>query len=151
MQAIEPVVDAVQLGFDLVKAAIDLVEAPVDIRSEVVQPIVGPALSHRLHDRSLKVAGPRPARGDAWLKHQELSERITAAFDGARGEPGARPSATSTTSGFVIGAIEETLCLEIATGRAAAAERLLSDLTHLAFLQLFGEDDSAESAAEDRS
>jgi len=81
----------------------------------------------------------RAARGDAWLKHQELTGRLTAAFDGARGEPGARPSATSATSGFVVGAIEETLCLEIATGRAAEVERLLPDLTRLAFLQLFGD------------
>jgi AcrR family transcriptional regulator len=93
----------------------------------------------------------RAARGDAWLKHQELTDRITAAFDGARAEPGARPSATSATSGFVVGAIEESLCLEIATGRAAEVERLLPDLTRLAFLQLFGEDDSAEVAAEDRA
>lgn len=93
----------------------------------------------------------RAARGDAWLKHQELTERLGAAFDGARAEPGARPSATSATSGFVVGAIEETLCLEIATGRAAEVERLLPDLTRLAFLQLFGEDDSAGAAAEDRA
>jgi AcrR family transcriptional regulator len=93
----------------------------------------------------------RAARGDAWLKHQELTDRLAAAFDGARDEPGARPSATSATSGFVVGAIEETLCLEIATGRSAEVERLLSDLTRLAFLQLFGEDDSAEAAAEDRA
>ena len=93
----------------------------------------------------------RAARGDAWLKHQELTERLAVAFDGARGEPGARPSATSATSGFVVGAIEETLCLEIATGRAAEVERLLPDLTRLAFLQLFGEDDSAGTAAEDRA
>jgi AcrR family transcriptional regulator len=92
----------------------------------------------------------RAARGGAWLKHQQLTDRLTAAFDGARAEPGARPAATSATSGFVVGAIEETLCLEIATGRSAQVERLLPDLTRLAFLQLFGEDDSAEAAAEDR-
>jgi AcrR family transcriptional regulator len=82
----------------------------------------------------------RAARGDAWLKHQQLADRLAAAFDGARSAPGARPSATSATSGFVVGAIEETLCLEIANGRGEAVERLLHDLTRLAFLQLFGED-----------
>jgi hypothetical protein len=44
------------------------------------------------------------------------------------------------TSGFVAGAIEESLCLELAAGRAAGAELLLDDLTRLAFLQLFGEE-----------
>jgi AcrR family transcriptional regulator len=90
----------------------------------------------------------RAARGDAWLKHQELTERLATAFDGARSEPGARPSATSATSGFVVGAIEETLCLEIATGRAAEVERLLPDLTRLAFLQLFGEDEEIRPSSE---
>lgn len=93
----------------------------------------------------------RAARGDAWLRHQQLVDRLLAAFDGAREEPGARLSASATTTGFVVGAIDETLCLEIATGRAAGVERLLPDLTHLAFLQLFGEDDSAGVAAEDRA
>jgi hypothetical protein len=44
------------------------------------------------------------------------------------------------TAGFIAGAIEESLSIEIAAGRAAEAERLLPDLTHLAFLQLFGEE-----------
>ncbi|HYP56450.1 MAG TPA: helix-turn-helix domain-containing protein [Solirubrobacterales bacterium] len=82
----------------------------------------------------------RAARGAVWEKHQELTERVVAALDGARGEPGARPSATPTTAGFVLGAIEESLCIEIAAGRGADVERLLPDLTRLAFLQLFGED-----------
>lgn len=84
----------------------------------------------------------RAARGEAWAKHQELTERLTAAFAGAAGEPGARPSATPMTMGFVAGAIEESVCIEIAAGRAAAVERLLPDLTRLAFLQLFGEDEA---------
>jgi AcrR family transcriptional regulator len=82
----------------------------------------------------------RAARGDAWLAHQRQVERLTAAFDSARKEPGARPDANPMTAGFVIGAIEEALCLEIAAGRAAGAQLLLNDLTHLAFLQLFGEE-----------
>lgn len=88
----------------------------------------------------------RAARGEAWVKHQELSKRLAAALDGARGEPGARPSVTPMTTGFVAGAIEESLCIEIAAGRAEAVERLLPDLTRLAFLQLFGEDDSSGNA-----
>jgi AcrR family transcriptional regulator len=92
----------------------------------------------------------RAARGEAWVKHQELTERLTAAFAGATGEPGARPSASPMTMGFVAGAIEESICIEIAAGRAAAVERLRPDLTRLAFLQLFGEDDAAErSGSED--
>lgn len=83
----------------------------------------------------------RAARGSAWAKHQELTERIVAALDSVRDEPGARASATATTAGFVLGAIEETLCIEIAAGRGADVERLLPDLTRLAFLQLFGEAD----------
>jgi AcrR family transcriptional regulator len=90
----------------------------------------------------------RAARGEAWVKHQQLTERLTAALDGAREEPGARPTATPMTTAFVAGAIEESLCIEIAAGRAAAVERLLPDLTRLAFLQLFGEDEAADTGAE---
>lgn len=90
----------------------------------------------------------RAARGEAWVKHQELSERLVAALDGAREEPGARPSVTPMTTGFVAGAIEESLCIEIAAGRAEAVERLLPDLTRLAYLQLFGEDEQPISSIE---
>jgi AcrR family transcriptional regulator len=90
----------------------------------------------------------RAARGDAWAKHQELIERLTAALDTARQEPGARRTVTPLTTGFVAGAIEESLCIEIAAGRAAAVERLLPDLTRLTSLQLFGEEDSPPKAAE---
>lgn len=82
----------------------------------------------------------RAARGDAWVAHQRQVERLTAAFDSVRDEPGARPDANPMTAGFVIGAIEEALSLEIAAGRADGAQLLLNDLTHLAFLQLFGEE-----------
>ncbi len=82
----------------------------------------------------------RAARGDAWVVHQQLVERLTAALDKAREERGARPDASPMTAGFVAGAIEESLAIELAAGRAAGAERLLPDLTHLAFLQLFGEE-----------
>lgn len=92
----------------------------------------------------------RAARGEAWVKHQELSERLVAALDGARREPGARATATPTTTGFVAGAIEESLCIELAAGRGAAVERLLPDLTRLAFLQLFGEDGSLDEASPSR-
>ena len=84
----------------------------------------------------------RAARGEAWAKHQQLVERFAAAVDLARGEPGARPDATPLTAQFVVGAIEETIGAEIAAGRAAAAERLLPDLAHLAVLQYFGEDEA---------
>lgn len=84
----------------------------------------------------------RVARGQAWVKHQQIVERFTAALDSAREEPGARVDASPMTAGFMAGAIEESLCIEIAAGRAAdVEERLLSDLTRLAFLQLFGEEE----------
>lgn len=92
----------------------------------------------------------RAARGEAWTKHQELTERIVEALDGVRDERGARPSATATTAGFVLGAIEESLCIELAAGRGAEVERLLPDLTRLAFLQLLGESDPIERADEER-
>jgi AcrR family transcriptional regulator len=82
----------------------------------------------------------RAARGDVWAAHQRQVERLTTAFDSVRDEPGARPDANPMTAGFVIGAIEEALSLEIAAGRAEGAQLLLNDLTHLAFLQLFGEE-----------
>jgi AcrR family transcriptional regulator len=84
----------------------------------------------------------RAARGVAWVKHQELTELVVGSLDGARREPGARATATPMTTGFVAGAIEETVCIELAAGRGAAVERLLPDLTRLAFLQLFGEDET---------
>jgi AcrR family transcriptional regulator len=83
----------------------------------------------------------KAARGEAWEKHQETIELLTAAVGAAREEPGARPNASPMTAGFVVGAIEESLCIELAAGRAAEAEHLHPDLTHLAFLQLFGEED----------
>jgi len=82
----------------------------------------------------------RAARGEAWVAHQRQVERLTIAFDSVRDEPGARPDANPMTAGFVIGAIEEALSLEIAAGRTAGSELLLNDLTRLAFLQLFGEE-----------
>ncbi len=84
----------------------------------------------------------RVARGQAWAKHQQMVERMVAAVDTARREPGARPAATSLTAQFVAGAIEESLCTEIGAGRATTVERLLPDLAHLAVLNYFGEDEA---------
>ena len=82
----------------------------------------------------------RAARGRAWVTHQEMVDRAIAALATAHDEPGGRADASPMTAGFVAGAIEESLSIELAAGRAAKVERLLPDLTHLAFLQLFGEE-----------
>jgi len=82
----------------------------------------------------------RAARGAAWEAHQRQVERLIAALDTARGEPGARPDSNPMTAGFIAGAIEESLSIEIAAGRAEEVPFLLEDLTRLAFLQLFGEE-----------
>ena len=82
----------------------------------------------------------RAARGRAWVTHQEMVDRVIAALATAHDEPGARADASPMTAGFIAGAIEESLSLELAAGRAAKVEHLLPDLTHLAFLQLFGEE-----------
>jgi AcrR family transcriptional regulator len=82
----------------------------------------------------------RSARGEAWAKHQEIVERLIAALETAREQPGGRVGASPMTAGFVAGAIEESLSIELAAGRGAEVELLLPDLTHLAFLQLFGEE-----------
>jgi AcrR family transcriptional regulator len=82
----------------------------------------------------------RSARGEAWAKHQEIAERLIAALESAREQPGGRAGASPMTAGFVAGAIEESLSIELAAGRGEQVERLLPDLTHLAFLQLFGEE-----------
>ena len=84
----------------------------------------------------------RAARGEALAKHQQIVERLAAAVDRARGEPGASPAATPLTAQFVVGAIEESICVEIGAGRAARVERLLPDLAHLAVLNYFGEDEA---------
>jgi AcrR family transcriptional regulator len=82
----------------------------------------------------------RAARGDAWAAHQRQVERLTTALNSARHEPGARPNSNPMTAGFVAGAIEESLSIELAAGRAEGVQLLLDDLTRLAFLQLFGEE-----------
>jgi AcrR family transcriptional regulator len=84
----------------------------------------------------------RAARGAAWAKHQQAIERLAAAVDSARDEPGARSAATALTAQFVVGAVEEAICAEIGAGRTATVERLLPDLAHLAVLQYFGEDEA---------
>jgi AcrR family transcriptional regulator len=84
----------------------------------------------------------RAARGQAWAKHQQAIERLSAAVDSARQEPGATPTASPLTAQFVVGAVEEAICTEIGAGRTATVERLLPDLTHLGVLQYFGEDEA---------
>jgi AcrR family transcriptional regulator len=84
----------------------------------------------------------RAARGQAWAVHQRLVERLVAAVDSARSEEGALSSISPMTAGFMVGAIEESIGLEIGAGRAAAVERLLPDLSHLVVLNYFGEDEA---------
>jgi AcrR family transcriptional regulator len=84
----------------------------------------------------------RAARGRAWEAHQRLVERLMAAVDSAREDPEALPSTSRMTAGFMIGAIEESVGLEIGAGRAAKVERLLPDLSHLVVLNYFGEDEA---------
>jgi AcrR family transcriptional regulator len=84
----------------------------------------------------------RVARGGAWAKHQQTVEKLIDAVDAGRHEPGARATVTPLTAQFVVGAIEESLCAEIGAGRAATVERLLPDLSHLAVLNYFGEDEA---------
>jgi AcrR family transcriptional regulator len=84
----------------------------------------------------------RAARGRAWVRHQQVVERLIAAVDTAREEPGALGHVSAMTAGFMVGAIEESLSLEIGAGRAAEAERLLPDLAHLVVLNYFGEDEA---------
>ncbi|HEX4669537.1 MAG TPA: TetR/AcrR family transcriptional regulator [Solirubrobacterales bacterium] len=84
----------------------------------------------------------RAARGQAWAKHQQVVEKLIAAVDTARSEEGALSSVSRMTAGFMVGAIEESIGLEIGAGRAAAVERLLPDLSHLVALNYFGEDEA---------
>jgi AcrR family transcriptional regulator len=84
----------------------------------------------------------RAARGRAWAVHQQVVERFVAALDRAREEPDALPSTSAMTAGFMVGAIEESIALEIGAGRAAEVERLLPDLCHLVVLNYFGEDEA---------
>jgi AcrR family transcriptional regulator len=84
----------------------------------------------------------RAARGQAWAVHQRVVERLTTAIDSAREQPDALPSISRMTAGFMVGAIEESIGLEIGAGRAAEVERLLPDLCHLVVLNYFGEDEA---------
>jgi AcrR family transcriptional regulator len=84
----------------------------------------------------------RAARGHAWAVHQRVVERLMKAVDSAREDPDALPVVSSMTAGFMVGAIEESIGLEIGAGRAAEVERLLPDLSHLVVLNYFGEDEA---------
>jgi AcrR family transcriptional regulator len=84
----------------------------------------------------------RAARGKAWAVHQQVVGRFVAAIDTARADAGALPSVSEMTAGFMVGAIEESISLEIGAGRAAEVERLLPDLSHLVALNYFGEDEA---------
>jgi AcrR family transcriptional regulator len=84
----------------------------------------------------------RAARGRAWEAHQRLVERLMAAVDSAREDPDALPAVSQMTAGFMVGAIEESIGLEIGAGRAGEVERLLPDLSHLVVLNYFGEDEA---------
>jgi AcrR family transcriptional regulator len=84
----------------------------------------------------------RAARGRAWATHQQVVERLIAAVDTARSDPDALPSTSAMTAGFMVGAIEESIGLEIGAGRAAGIEHLLPDLAHLVALNYFGEEEA---------
>jgi AcrR family transcriptional regulator len=92
--------------------------------------------------KALLVEVRAAARGQAWAKHQQAIERLSAAVDSARQDRDATPTATALTAQFVVGAIEEAICNEIGAGRTVTVERLLPDLTHLAVLNYFGEDEA---------
>jgi len=84
----------------------------------------------------------RAARGRAWAVHQQVVDRLVAALDRARDDEDALPSIARTTAGFMVGAIEESVVLEIGAGRAREVERLLPGLSHLVVLNFFGEDEA---------
>jgi len=84
----------------------------------------------------------RAARGRAWAVHQQVIDRLVAAVDRAREDKDALPSVAPTTAGFMVGAVEESIVLEIGAGRAADVERLLPDLSHFVVLNFFGEDEA---------
>jgi len=84
----------------------------------------------------------RAARGAAWEAHQRVTERLIAAVDSGRSQPEVLPSASAMTASFMVGAVEESLALEIGAGRTAEVERLLPDLSHLVVLNYFGEDEA---------
>jgi AcrR family transcriptional regulator len=102
------------------------------LRSVAEQPLMAKALLIEV----------RAARGAAWAKHQQIVERLIEAVDVARDEPEVRASITPTRAMFVVGAIEESIIAEVGAGRTATVERLLPDLTHLAVLNYFGEDEA---------
>lgn len=84
----------------------------------------------------------RAARGRAWQVHQQVVDRLIAAVDRARRDPEALPDVGSATAGFMVGAVEESVALEIGAGRAGEVERLLPDLCHFVVLNFFGEDEA---------
>lgn len=84
----------------------------------------------------------RAARGKAWDAHQRLVDRLVTAVDSARSDPDALPSTSRMTAGFMVGAIEESISLELGAGRAAGVRHLLPDLSHLVVLNYFGEDEA---------
>ena len=99
------------------------------------------AAAERLVEDVLE-AGREAPSGNAWVAHQQMVDRLVTAIDSAREQPGALPSSSPMTAGFMVGAIEESIAMEIGAGRAAEAQHLLPDLTHLVVLNYFGEDEA---------
>ena len=103
------------------------------LRTVAEQPLLAKALLIEVRAARGAGLGQAPAGGRAPRGGGRLRPRACPA-------PGRRRPAL--TAQFVVGAIEEAICVEIGAGRTATVERLLPDLAHLAVLNYFGEDEA---------
>jgi AcrR family transcriptional regulator len=83
--------------------------------------------------------------GGAVLRSQaEVRDRLVAAIDAARREPGPRPSPPPITAQFMAGAVESTLTAALAAGDPAAFTAAVPELTHMIVSTYLGEDAATE-------
>jgi len=84
------------------------------------------------------------AGGPALRRQAEVRDRLVAAIDAARREPGPRPSPPPITAQFMAGAVESTLTAALAAGEPAAFTAAVPELTHMIVSTYLGEDAATE-------
>jgi len=84
------------------------------------------------------------AGGAALRSQAEVRDRLVAAIDAARREPGPRPSPPPITAQFMAGAVESTLTAALAAGDPAAFTAAVPELTHMIVSTYLGEEAATE-------
>jgi hypothetical protein len=131
--------DAIEALVDLIEAAIDLIEAKVDVAPEVIEPIVSPAFSHRLHVATLADKKLRRVKGCARMcdktvcRNQRPVLGLIPAHTKRRAalisSVGSTRPARSCSSAAALGRrpVKQSRRIAVGAGRARAPRRLAED------------------------